>query len=208
MGMVNKYLNEEFDVNPSFRVCTGIDGYLDIPSYPKCIAEMIFDMQINTDYPRTRIKPLYVNGKYSGFECVDFDISPTRNNGIYIIEYIHPITNVRKSYTGSTIHNFRNRLRKFIRIASTGNTSRKENGASALQWRNVLGSSFDYTTVAFYPLDKPQSFLRVGSNSVESHLIRMYEEEFPGSVMNRESITKKTLHKNKINREITPSLPF
>lgn len=189
----------------------GLDGTLPIP-----------EMELKTRYianildivEKTRIAPRYVNGVYDGFDCLDFNIPSKKNlKGIYIIQYLHPITGERSIYIGTTIRDPRERIGKFVRIVATGTipmgksaTGKKwsESGAAAKKWIARHGMTLDYATAVFIPLDMTQQQLR-GTDGLEGHVIRYLRQLYPNSVLNDKDKTTLTLEKNNLLPP-TPSL--
>lgn len=181
----------------------GLDGTLIIPSDMEFkslyIANMLDMLQ------KTRIAPEYVNGVYKGFDCLDYNIPSGKTlRGIYMIQYLHPITGERSIYIGTTIQDPRDRIGKFVRIVSTGkvpsgkNRAGKrwsESGAAALKWVERHGMTLDYATAIFIPLDMTQKQLRDKKDGVEGHVIRYLRKLYPDSVLNVQDNTTLTLEK-------------
>jgi len=179
----------------------GLDGTLPIP-----------EMELKTRYiasildivEKTRIAPHYVNGVYKGFNCLDFNIpSKKKLKGIYLIQYLHPITGERSIYIGTTINDPRERIGKFVRIVSTGKIPSgksaagkkwNESGAAAMKWIARHGTTLDYATAVFIPLDMTQKQLR-GTDGLEGHVIRYFRELYPNSVINERDNPTLTLEK-------------
>lgn len=181
----------------------GLDGYLAIPTHAALISEYVLRMY-DTDQRKTRLVPKFRDSKYIGVELPDYNIKTNFMSGVYIIEYIHPITRFKMIYVGTTINKVRSRIGKFVRAVIYNDLPESEDTRAAKIWRSYVGRTLEYSTVVFYPLDYNQDMFRGSANTIEAILINYLDANYDGVVLNTVKTPTKTLQKR--TAHITPAL--